>query len=326
MTLAPQTLNGEFSKMALKINAGDDVKRGDLFMIDPFQVVVKEDLRGRHLPPTDEVIIDMALSMMEHGQRQPVECRKVENNKLLLVLGFTRTAAARLIRSGFVNPETGEEVKDESFKIKVSITDANDQKAFLNNIVENAHRNQTSPIDDACNQHRLRDQYGFSDADIKRLFQYKDANKVGRLRKLLSLPSKAQMLVHEGRLPVQAALDILDIQDEDARNEAFEKIYTECGVNGKAKASDVRTMVRQYHLNDDNKEDDGENGEPKDDQIKSKPLSNKEIRQFWESVSQRHIDESIRDFSNTLLAWMSGKRSDHTLEIALESLLDAERS
>lgn len=312
--------------MALKINAGDDVKRGDLFMIDPFQVVVKEDLRGRHLPPTDEVIIDMALSMMEHGQRQPVECRKVENNKLLLVLGFTRTAAARLIRSGFVNPETGEEVKDESFKIKVSITDANDQKAFLNNIVENAHRNQTSPIDDACNQHRLRDQYGFSDADIKRLFQYKDANKVGRLRKLLSLPSKAQMLVHEGRLPVQAALDILDIQDEDARNEAFEKIYTECGVNGKAKASDVRTMVRQYHLNDDNKEDDGENGEPKDDQIKSKPLSNKEIRQFWESVSQRHIDESIRDFSNTLLAWMSGKRSDHTLEIALESLLDAERS
>jgi ParB-like chromosome segregation protein Spo0J len=314
--------------MALKINAGEDVKRGDLFMVDPFQVVVKEDLRGRHLPPSDEVIIDMAMSMMEHGQRQPVECRKVEGNKLLLVLGFTRTAAARLIRTGFVNPETGEEVKDEEFKLKCVITDANDQKAFLNNIVENAHRNQTSPMDDAYNQHRLRDQYGYSDADVRRLFQYKDVNKVGRLRRLLSLPKQAQLLVHEERLPVQAALDILDIEDETARNEAFEKVYAECEANGKTKASDVRSLVRQHHLNDDDKEDDGSDGESKEGSRKSKtkPLSSKEMRKFWENLSLTHADDAVKALANTVVLWMGGKRADKTLQKAIDAVLDAERS
>lgn len=314
--------------MALKINAGEDVKRGDLFMVDPFQVVVKEDLRGRHLPPTDEVIVDMALSMMDHGQRQPVECRKTENNKLLLVLGFTRTAAARLIRTGFVNPETGEEVKDEEFKLKCVITDANDMKAFLNNIVENAHRNQTSPIDDAYNQHRLRDQYGYTDADVRRLFQYKDINKVGRLRRLLSLPQKAQLLVHEERLPVQAALDILDIEDEAARNEAFEKVYAECEANGKAKAADVRSLVRQHHLNDDDKDDEGGEGESEGSRKtnKAKPLSSKEIRKFWENLSETHADEAVKNLAKTFIMWMGGKRADKTLQKAIDALLDAERS
>ena len=42
--------------MALKINAGE-TKRGDFFFVDPFQVIVKEDLRGRHKPITPEAIM-----------------------------------------------------------------------------------------------------------------------------------------------------------------------------------------------------------------------------------------------------------------------------
>lgn len=318
--------------MATKINAGDGVKRGDLYMVDPYQVVVKEELRGRHLPPTDEQIIDMALSMKEHGQRQAVECRKVDNDKLLLVLGFTRTAAARMIRTGFVDPETNETIKDENFMLKVVITDANDSKAFINNIVENAHRNQTSPMDDAFNQHRLRDQYGYSDADIRRLFQYKDTAKVSRLRRLLSLPELAQLIVHEGRLPVQAALDVMDIQDEEARNQAWEKIYAECEANGKTKASDVRTMVRQHHLNDDSPEDGQETTQepekPEDTRnVKScKPRSAKEMRSYWENVSQNHADDTVKQMAEVVILWMAGKRADKTLTKAIDAVLDAERS
>jgi hypothetical protein len=313
--------------MSTRISAGEDVKRGDLFMIDPYQIIVKEELRGRHFPPTEQMIIDMALSMMENGQRQAVECRKVENDKLLLVLGFTRTAAARLIREGFIHPETNEQVVDTEFKIKVIITDANDQKAFLNNIVENAHRNQTSAIDDAFNQHRLRDQYGLSDSEIRHLFQYRDQNKVGRLRKLLSIPTQAQSLVHEGRLPVQAALDILEIEDETARNEAWEKVYADCESNGNTRASEVRALVRQHHLNDDHKEgQDEQTGEPAAKVSKAKPLSCKEIRTFFENLAENSVDESIQAFANTSLLWLSGKRADKTMLKAIDALLDGERS
>lgn len=312
--------------MATKIDAGD-VKRSDLYMVDPFQVIVKEELRGRHVPPTDEVIVNMALSMSTHGQHQAVQCRKINDNKLLLILGFTRTAAARLIRTGFTNPETGEEVKDEQFKLKVVLTDANDQKAFLNNIVENAHRNNTSHIDDAHNQHRLRDAYGYSETEIANLYQYKDASKVSRLRKLLQLPNKAQMLIHTDKLSMQAALDILDIVDDAARNEALEKVYADIETNGKANTSEVRSMVRQHHLNDDDKEDNGQNeSDEESPKVKAKPLSSREVRGFWEGVAKEHLDDAVKAFAKTHLLWLSGRRSDKTMSKAIETLLDAQRS
>jgi ParB-like chromosome segregation protein Spo0J len=317
--------------MAIKLNAGDDVKRSDLFMVDPYQLVVKENLRGRHLPPTDDVILNMAISMMEHGQRQAVECRKIEDNKLLLVLGFTRTAAARLIRTGFTNPETGEEMKDDQFKLKCTITDANDTKAFINNIVENAHRKQTSPIDDAYNQHRLRDQYGYNDVDIRKLYQYSDSNKVGRYRRLLSLPQQAQTLVHDNRLSVQAALDLLDIQDEAAREAAFQKVYADCDANGKANGSDVRTLVRQHNLTDEDGDEEAQDSdapspEKEPSKNKAKPLSSREIRVYWENLATSHADENVQALAKTFLAWMAGKRTDKTLTKSIDALLDSERS
>lgn len=314
--------------MAVKLNAGDNVKRSDLYMVDPFQILVKEELRGRHTPPTDEQIIDMALSLMEHHQRQPVEVRKIAGNKLQLVLGFTRMAAIRLIVTGFNHPETGELIKDENFKIKCTITDANDETAFLNNVVENAHRNQTSFIDDAYNQQILRERHGKNDAEICRLYRYKDVNKVGRLRRLLSLPRPAQALVHEGRLPIQAALDILDIEDIDAQNQAFEQVYAECNGNGKVVAAEVRTMVRNAVLND-NDRDESEVGDKNGGERKvsgSKPLSMKEVRKFFEEVGKTHIDETMQKFCVTAVLWLGGKRADKTMLKAMNELLDAERS
>src|SRR4051812_22350646 len=108
--------------MAVKINTGDsEYTRQDYFFVDPFEVIVKEELRGRRKPPTEEAIIDMATSMNDHGQQQPVQVRKADNNRIMLNLGFTRTAAARLIRTGFVcEDEDGgvREIKDEEFKLK----------------------------------------------------------------------------------------------------------------------------------------------------------------------------------------------------------------
>jgi ParB-like chromosome segregation protein Spo0J len=319
------------SVMAIKINAGE-VKRSDLYSVDPFQIVVKEELRGRWSPPTEQMIVDMALSMMENGQRQPVEVRKIAEDKLLLVLGFTRTAAARLIRTGFTHEEVFHQ--DEQFKLKCSLTDANDQKAFINNIVENAHRNNTSPIDDAMNHHKLRDSYGFSDTDIAKLYQQGsnpdktvNVSKVGRLRRLLALPEEAKLLIHTGKLAVQAALDILDIEDEEVRNNMLQQVYTDCGAGESVSGATIRSKIRDVILNDDSKTD-AEKAESATAAGKKaiKPRSMKEIRTFFGELQENHVDEAVKEFSKQLLAWVDGKKSDKVMGKAVEAFLDAQRS
>jgi ParB-like chromosome segregation protein Spo0J len=299
--------------MATKINAGDDMKRGDFFFVDPYQVIVKDELRGRHTPPTEQQIVDMAMSMSDNGQRQAVECRKIENDKLLLNLGFTRTAAARLLREGFT--VEGKEYKDAEFKLKVVLSDANDEQAFKNNIVENAHRNATSPMDDAYNQHRLRDKYGMADDEIGKLYRYTDPNKVDRYRKLLSLEKVFQDQVHSGELPVDGAIQLLELPA--ASREAAVKAATNAKT-GKVVATQVRAQVREHHLSDDNNPNAG--GSTGTGKAKNLTRSMREVRAFFQAiVDDESSNERDTEFAKTFLAYMAGKRTDKYLTEAFHT-------
>lgn len=243
--------------MATKVNAGD-VKRGDLLFVDPFEIKVVEELRGRHKPPTEEAVIKMAMSILEHGQLEPVECRKIENHRLQLTLGFTRTAAVRLIRTGFTDLDGVERPADKEFRLKAVITDTNDDKAFIRNVVENAHRNATTAMDDAFNQDRLRTKYGMNDAEIARLYQYKGQGMVTRLKKLLSLDTRFQDMVHDGTLSINGALELLDLP-ADQRDSALQAATDQD--SGKVNATDLRAQVRDRILADAEAAEEGGTGD-----------------------------------------------------------------
>lgn len=303
--------------MALKIDAGD-VKRGDYFFISPFEIIVKEDLRGRHRPITDDAIIAMAISFVRHGQRQAVECRRVEGNKLQLNLGFTRTNAARLLREGF--EVEGETFHDPEFRLKVQVVDCNDKQAFINNVVENCHRNQTSDVDDAHNQNRLRDLYGYTDGDIKDLYGYKNTNKVGRLRQLLQLDDTILDRVHAGTLPTQAALDLLDAPSEEREAILAEAETTQ---EGKIKGTSVRTVVREHILNDDNKPEVADTPTAADDKKGAKPRTMREIRNYFGEWSESE-EPALARFAKDFLKWANGKSTDKAMDNALWRVLAAE--
>ncbi len=114
------------------MNAEYNVQPDDIFFVDPFAVTIPDDCDQRDATATD-AITTMAVSLHTHGQRRPVECRMMDDNSLLLVHGRTRTAAARLIRTGFrhFNPEsqTDTKIKNRRFKLKVVITGANNDEA-----------------------------------------------------------------------------------------------------------------------------------------------------------------------------------------------------
>jgi ParB-like chromosome segregation protein Spo0J len=135
--------------------AGKPISRSDLFGVDPYDIDVQEEFRGRHIPPAEEAIVEMAESLLEQGQIQPVLARKIEGGRIRLTVGFTRCAAARLIRDGFIGSD-GQSHQDKEFKLQVKIIECNDERALLLNIRENNDRGGTSEIDDAHNQETLR--------------------------------------------------------------------------------------------------------------------------------------------------------------------------
>jgi hypothetical protein len=247
--------------MPAKIVAGKtEVSRRDYFFIDANEIVVKEELRGRSTPPTEEAILDMAISLHDYGQQQPVKCRKMADHRLLLAMGFTRCAAARVLNVGF--EKDGKHYHDPNFRLQTTLTDGDDAEAFVANVVENAHRNQTSPIDDAVNQRTLREKYGKSDVEIAKLYQYGSAGlqKVARLRQLLSLPENIRNLIHRGIMGVQAGIDLLSIVDETERNAAYEKCLTDAETNGKVNGAEIKDHIRAL-VNDDHVEGAPENPE-----------------------------------------------------------------
>jgi hypothetical protein len=304
--------------MVAKIDAGSNVKRGDFFFVDPFEVEIREELRGRHKPPTDDRVVNRAISILDIGQIHAVECRRNEKNRLVLTAGFTRAAAVRLIRTGF--DYEGQHYHDPEIRLKVSLTDANDATAFKRNVVENAQRDDTSPVDDALNQQRLRDSYGMSDADIARLYGYQQT-KVGTLRKLLQLKSDWQDMVHDGRLPVSAALLILELPEAE-RASAIEQATQESGkINGAA----LTGIVREHHLNDNNRvpketsENNVENEKP------AKARSVRELKKFFEfrAATENKFDPAIQRFSKDILLYITGRSTDQQMQNALKRLLDA---
>src|SRR5271165_1247268 len=192
--------------MSMKLNAGD-VGRTDEFLIDPQEILLDDALNGRWQPHDDQAIEQMVKSFEDEGQLQAVQVRRVHDNKVQLVLGYRRYNAAKLYN---------ERHPDQPMKLKCKVVIVNDEEAFRRNIVENRERAECSPVDDAHNQRRLREGFGWTDTKIAE-FYHVSPPYVGVLKKMLTLPNDVQKLVHERQLSVQAATGLADLPAEEQK-------------------------------------------------------------------------------------------------------------
>ena len=311
--------------MATNINAGSDVKRGDLFWVDPNEIIVREELRGRAAPPSEEKIVAMAESLLRETQLQPVKARRNADKRLVLTAGFTRNAAARLIRDGFTGSD-GEFHKQPEFRLQVCISDMPDDQAKLANIAENSLRNDTNPIDDAINQEWIRQTLGLSNAEIgRRYYRDKTGVKVGKYARLLTLDKDAQDLVAAGDLSVDAALSMLDLP-ESQRNEI---VALAAKKEQKVTGADVKRQVREHHLRDQHEAESTDEPAPKASGKSPKlPLTIKEVRAFFEdlataenSVEDKAWIPGVQQFASDVGAWLAGRKSDKAMRKALGKLL-----
>lgn len=352
--------------MATKLagTKGKDWRRGDMYSVDPHKIVVRNDLRGRHFPPTDHDIIRRAVSLYRYGQIQPCEVRLVTqggvSNVPILNSGFTRTAAARLLRDGFNIPEGFEEeviaedakakvapvkpgdfIQESSFMLQIRHVKCNDEQALIRNIVENNERNDTSDVDDAYNYERLRNNCGMSNADIARLYGYGAGGqtKVSRLSRLLELPEWMQERVHYGEVPTQAALDLLDSGKPPA--EWPKLLEASTNDKGKVVATRLRDTVREEQLADFDDADEADaaiesgdhpvasnnDGSPQKPKVKPRSMTN--LKKLIDSACSGEwdgVDESTVVLLRKIKMWIGGRIKDETLLNAFVEHLYSEPS
>jgi ParB-like chromosome segregation protein Spo0J len=79
------------------------------FFIAPNEIIVDNKLNDRWEPHDEEAVQSLAKSFSEEGQLQPVQVRRVHDNKVQLVMGYRRHAAA--VEFNIRHPDTPMKLK-----------------------------------------------------------------------------------------------------------------------------------------------------------------------------------------------------------------------
>ena len=216
--------------MAMKLEAGN-VGRSDLYAILPEHIVTDDTLNARASQQSEEEIESLAQSMLEHGQQQPAIVRRIEGNRVQLVAGYGRRRA--ILRINERQPE-------QPLKLLCRVIECNDSEAFLKSIVENLDRAETTVVDDAHNQRRLREQYGWTDERIAEFYK-RSVSHVRQLRKTLVLATPIQQAVAKGNLSLSAAVDLTELPEVERAAVVSQATNANGHVNGRA----IRERVRQ---------------------------------------------------------------------------------
>lgn len=206
--------------MAVQIDAGDNVKRSDIFRVDPTKVLINDAANVRHEVVTEEQIVAMMESIQKYGQLQPINARRLPNKKLQVFVGVTRLKAIQRLHA-----------EDPRWRVAVQVfDDVSDQDAFLKALSENLDRNDMNLIDHAYVIGRMIEDFAMTAADVAKRYGW-SATKVSQVKKLRGLPKAIQSRVANGSLGLTAALQMrsLDTAETAAILEPSEPVAAESG-------------------------------------------------------------------------------------------------
>lgn len=232
---------------AIKTTSGEKAARQDTFRVNPADVKEGKNARMIASPDYIEKVRELAADVHDHGQLQPSEVRRDEDNSLVLTFGFTRKHAIELLREGFeaTDPVSGEVKRyhDPKAMLWVRVIDCGIDDAFVRGLKENIKRNDMTDLQEARAQEELRTGLGWTDTQIARFFGSNNQNRVMALAKLLTLSKKIQEAVHEGRMALSTALDAAKVTDEAEREAIVAGAFD---AKGKVSGPAVREAVRAW--------------------------------------------------------------------------------
>jgi ParB family transcriptional regulator, chromosome partitioning protein len=159
----------------------------------------------------DDALDELAASVREVGLLQPVVVRKVMPGHFELIMGERRWRACQ--RAGLDH-------------VPAIVREAPDDDLLRDALIENLHREQLNPLEEAAAYQQLLDDFGATHEEL--------AGKVGRSRphisntlRLLSLPPAVQKRVAAGVLSAGHARALLALDDRQAQEHLAYRIVAE---------------------------------------------------------------------------------------------------
>jgi ParB family transcriptional regulator, chromosome partitioning protein len=159
----------------------------------------------------EDALDELAESIREVGLLQPVVVRAVGGGSFELIMGERRWRASQ--RAGLV-------------EIPAIVRDTPDTDLLRDALIENLHRQQLDPLEEAAAYQQLLDDFGATHEQL--------ARKIGRSRphisntlRLLNLPAAVQKRVAAGVLSAGHARALLGLSDSAAQERLAHKIVAE---------------------------------------------------------------------------------------------------
>ena len=186
-----------------------EVPGARLAEIDPHAIVPNPRQPRTHFDADD--LAELVHSVREFGVLQPVVVRDVGDGTYELIMGERRTRAAR---------EAG------LSSIPAVIRDTADEHLLRDALLENLHRSELNPLEEASAYQQLLSDFGITQEEL--------AGRIGRSRpqisntiRLLKLPLPVQQRVAAGVLTAGHARAILSLEDSQAMQRLADKIVNQ---------------------------------------------------------------------------------------------------
>jgi len=159
----------------------------------------------------DEALDELSHSVREFGLLQPIVVRENPDGGYELIMGERRLRAARAAGLDTV---------------PAIVRDTTDDAMLRDALLENIHRVQLNPLEEAAAYQQLLEEFGATHEEL--------ASKIGRSRsqvtntiRLMKLPVKVQTRVAAGVISAGHARALLGLQDADAQDALATRIVAE---------------------------------------------------------------------------------------------------
>ena len=159
----------------------------------------------------EEQLTELALSIKEVGLLQPPVVRSIGNGKYQLIMGERRFRAAKL--AGLTS-------------IPVIIRQTSDDQLLREAIVENIHRSQLNPLEEAAAYQQLLNDFNYTHDELAVKLS-KSRPVITNTMRLLNLPVSVQRRVAAGVISAGHARALLSLTDEKEIENLANRIVAE---------------------------------------------------------------------------------------------------
>jgi ParB family transcriptional regulator, chromosome partitioning protein len=159
----------------------------------------------------EESLTGLTASIRELGILQPILVRQLSNDRYTLIAGERRWRAAKRAGLQF---------------IPVIVRQVNDQLTLQHALVENLHRDDLNPLEEAAAYQQLIEDFELTQEEVAHKVG-KSRSAVANLLRLFQLPPQVQRLVAEGRVSAGHAKALLGTPDRAFQEALARRVATD---------------------------------------------------------------------------------------------------